>query len=398
MRVLVTLTSRFTLTSDGSLWAENPTQSYAFWTRYLDVYDEVTLLVRARRSDVIPVASVQANGPHVIALPVPFYDNPLSFLRKLPTIRGIIREALLEPRAVHLRLPAPLGTQLMQMLPREHPFAVEVLGSPYHTFAPGSVQHPLRPLFRRVFTYTLQRACRRASATAYVTQQGLQAIYPPRPDAYTTHFSDVVLADDAFADAPRPLIQSDQPVRLLLVGSLAQMRKAPDVLLQAVAQVVHGDGLNLQLTLVGDGKHRPELEALAASLGIAEHVYFAGQLQREGVQRELENADLFVLPSYQEGLPRALLEAMARGLPAIASDVGGVPELLPDAVRVSPGDVDALQRKIAELVRDPSRMAALSAENLRTAQQYHEATLRERRIAFYETVKAQTELYWREQL
>jgi glycosyltransferase involved in cell wall biosynthesis len=175
-----------------------------------------------------------------------------------------------------------------------------------------------------------------------------------------------------------------------MVGTLAQLYKAPDVLLDAVAACVRG-GLDIRLRIVGDGNHRPELEARAAALGLGERASFRGQLtEGEPVRRELDQADLFVLPSHQEGLPRAMIEAMARALPCIGSTVGGIPELLLPEDLVPPGDAARLARKIREVVTDPERMARMSARNLGTAREYRSAILRPRRISFYEHLRAET--------
>jgi glycosyltransferase involved in cell wall biosynthesis len=146
--------------------------------------------------------------------------------------------------------------------------------------------------------------------------------------------------------------------------------------------------------LVGDGKHRPELEARAAAHGLAGRVSFRGQLTVGGpVRAQLDAADLFVLPSYQEGLPRAMVEAMARALPCLGSTVGGIPELLPEEDLVPPGRADALAAKIREVAADPPRLARMSARNLAKAAEYRADILHERRRAFYRCVREQTEAW-----
>ncbi|GAB3976194.1 glycosyltransferase family 4 protein [Plantactinospora veratri] len=81
---------------------------------------------------------------------------------------------------------------------------------------------------------------------------------------------------------------------------------------------------------LGDGRYRPRLERLATDLGVRRQVHFTGTISAATeVRRQLDAADLFVMPSRTEGLPKALIEAMARGLPAVATSVGGIPELLP---------------------------------------------------------------------
>lgn len=184
---------------------------------------------------------------------------------------------------------------------------------------------------------------------------------------------------------------------LIIVGTLAQFYKAPDVLIDAVAACVR-EGLNLKLILVGDGKHRAELEARAATLGLGERVCFCGQLTAgDDVRKQLDQADLFVLPSHQEGLPRAMVEAMAWGLPCIGSTVGGIPELLPSEDMVPPGDVAALARKIREVVTNPKRMARMSARNLEKAKEYRDEVLRERRNVLYRYIRERTEAWLKAQ-
>jgi glycosyltransferase involved in cell wall biosynthesis len=178
---------------------------------------------------------------------------------------------------------------------------------------------------------------------------------------------------------------------LIAVGSLAQLYKAPDILIDAVGLCLRA-GLELNLVLVGEGKHRAELEARARAQGLSERVRFLGQLPAgKAVRAQLDQADLFVLPSKTEGVPKAMIEAMARGLPCIGSTVGGIPELLPPEDMVPPGDAVALAAKIRAVLTDPERMARMSARNLEKAQEYCEEILRQRRIAFYSYVREKTE-------
>jgi glycosyltransferase involved in cell wall biosynthesis len=177
---------------------------------------------------------------------------------------------------------------------------------------------------------------------------------------------------------------------IVMVGMLKQLYKAPDVLIDAVAQCVR-EGLDLRLLMVGDGQHRAELEQRALRIGLQGRVCFLGSIPAgQAVRDILDTADLFVLPSRQEGLPRALVEAMARGLPCIGSTVGGFAELLPPDDLVVPGDAAALAEKIRAIVTDPPRQAAMAARNLEHARDYQAERLRERRVQMYRHVLAAT--------
>ncbi|MCZ7545986.1 MAG: glycosyltransferase family 4 protein [Anaerolineae bacterium] len=165
------------------------------------------------------------------------------------------------------------------------------------------------------------------------------------------------------------------------------------MLIDAVGACVR-QGVNLSLVVVGDGKHRPELEARARASGLDGRAQFLGQLPAGApVRAQLDRADLFVLPSRQEGLPRAMLEAMARALPCIGSTVGGIPELLPHEDMTPPNDADALAHRIREAATNPQRMAQMSARDLHKAQDYREDVLRARRIQFYRYVQERTEAW-----
>lgn len=112
----------------------------------------------------------------------------------------------------------------------------------------------------------------------------------------------------------------------------------------------------LRLDIVGDGPLRPELERMTAQLGLSDSVTFHGWMQREDLPAAFAAADIFVLPSLDEGMPNVLLEAMASGLPAVATSAGGSAELvISDAtgLLVPPGNHRALAEALQVLTRDP---------------------------------------------
>ena len=392
MNVTVVLEHRFSRTPDGAIWT--PTGfAHSFWTRYLDVFDEVRVAARVREAPKVPADWQRADGECVSFAGLPHYLGPQEYLLRFVHVRRAVREAMEAADAVILRTPctaAALGEPVLRAA--RHPYAVEVVGDPHDVFAPGAVRHPLRPFFRWWFAHHMRRQCAGACAVAYVTAHALQQRYPTGDGAFATHYSSVELPDSAFVPSART---PRKPTRfaLVTVGSLAQLYKAPDVLLDAVAACLR-QGLDVSLALIGEGKHRPELEARATALGIADRVNFLGQLPAgEAVRAQLDRADLFVLPSRTEGLPRAMIEAMARALPCIGSTAGGIPELLPLEDMVAPGGAPALAAKIGEVLSDPERMARMSRRNVEKAREYREDILRARRITLYRRVREKTEAW-----
>jgi L-malate glycosyltransferase len=391
MKVIISLEHRFDRTPDGRVWTQT-NFAYSFWLRYLKVFDRVCVVARVRDMPSVPTDWVRADGDLVSFAAVPCYIGPVQYFLKASQVKRVMRTAVGDNDAVILRIPSRLATDIQPLLKRHNrPFAVEVVADPFDVFAPGSIDTPLRPFFRWWYTRNLQQDCAKATAAAYVTRLALQKRYPcPH---FSRGISDVVLPDESIVAAPRPVRQGLKSVTLVFVGSMSQLYKAPDVLIKAVA-VCAKQGLDLNLLMLGDGKYRAELEQLAKSQDISDRVKFLGQLAAgDAVQAQLDRADLFVLPSLTEGLPRAIIEAMARALPCIASQVGGIPELLSSEDLFAPGDVDALADKIKEVIADPERMAQMSARNLAKAQEYRDIVLKEQRIEFYSHVRAQTEAW-----
>jgi glycosyltransferase involved in cell wall biosynthesis len=409
MDVTIALEARFFVTPDGVGWASSG-MAHKFWGRYLDVFDSVRIVARA-----IPVASpkpawMRVTGDAVQLTPLPNYLGPLSYVQRHWAFQNAIRTAYPKRGAVILRVPSHVGSCLERYLRvNQYPYALEVVGDPQEVFAPGVVDHPLRSLFRWHFSRLLRRQCREAIGVAYVTERVLQMHYPAKSmvgisdaqiddevlaqEGFWSHYSSIDLESEAIGKARREANQ--KAYRLVTVGSLAQRYKGVDVLIDALARSVEA-GLNLSLVVVGDGKFRSELQTHAERLGVAARVSFVGEVPAgKGVRDILDASDLFVLPSRTEGLPRALIEAMARGLPCIGSAVGGIPELLDAVTMVLPDDPVALAEKIREVLGDHTRMSEMSQRNLATAKKYAEPILAARRRRFYQHVREFTQAWER---
>jgi L-malate glycosyltransferase len=149
----------------------------------------------------------------------------------------------------------------------------------------------------------------------------------------------------------------DSSKRLLLVGRLEPTHsKGVPYLLAALAQL-RQQRADWHLDIVGDGPARDTYAQEAAELQLTGLVTFHGEKPKEVVADYMRQADIFVLPSLWENLPCVMLEAMASGLPIIASDVGGISEVVaPEAgILVPPKDVNRLATALADMIRFPSR-------------------------------------------
>lgn len=162
------------------------------------------------------------------------------------------------------------------------------------------------------------------------------------------------------------------PVHLVAIGRLSS-QKGFALLVEAMAIATKALP-NLNLTLVGDGELRPQIEAAIAQLGLARNITLTGWQSEAGVRAALHNATALILPSFAEGLPVVIMEAMATARPVIATAIAGIPELVtPDCGWLVPaGDATALATAIETLTATPQDALIRMGQTARTrVQQRH---------------------------
>nr|WP_314262204.1 glycosyltransferase [uncultured Devosia sp.] len=170
--------------------------------------------------------------------------------------------------------------------------------------------------------------------------------------------------------------------RLIYVGRVEPV-KGLLVLLDAMVELkqAHPD---IELTVVGDGTSRKMIEARASELGLTDVTRFVGYKTQREVATLLSEADMLVLPSFAEGVPVVLMEAMASGKPVVASRVAGVQELVEDGVNgftVPPGDAQALALRVNQLIGDPALSRRMGLAGRSTVEQSFNTDLEAERLA-----------------
>jgi colanic acid/amylovoran biosynthesis glycosyltransferase len=154
--------------------------------------------------------------------------------------------------------------------------------------------------------------------------------------------------------APRPFRENPSPAQILFVGRLAPV-KGPHILIAALDFLVR-EGRAVHVKFAGDGPHRAELERDVAQRGLHEHVTFEGWQNADGVLALYQQADIFALPSFAEGIPVVLMEAMAMEIPCVTTCITGIPELIRnevDGLLVTPSSDKQLAAAIGRLLDDP---------------------------------------------
>nr|WP_239585957.1 glycosyltransferase family 4 protein [Bacillus mesophilus] len=164
--------------------------------------------------------------------------------------------------------------------------------------------------------------------------------------------------------------------------------KGHDTLIKALS-IVKKKGYNVKVIFIGDGDKRVYFEELADSLNIKSSIHFTGMLSSKNRIREiLIDSDMFIFPTRAEGLPRALIEAMAVGLPCISTPVSGIPELLSSDYLVDPEDVEGFANSIINFINNPALMEKVSQSNITKAKEYESNILQKKRVEFYKNLKS----------
>ncbi|MEK6711775.1 MAG: glycosyltransferase family 4 protein [Nitrospinota bacterium] len=216
------------------------------------------------------------------------------------------------------------------------------------------------------------RRARRVFVTSGHSHRAARAAYGLDPARLAIVPEGIDLAPwDALHAGPRPGRRGGPPV--ILSVARQYLRKNTHSLLEAMPAVRAG-APGVGLRVVGGGPMLPALERRAAALGLGEAVTFLGEVPRaEDVRREYLAADVFCLPSLQEGFGIVFLEAMAAGLPIVAVRAGAAPEVVPEGevgLLAPPGDVPALAAALVRLLRDGPLRGRFGAEGRRRARGY----------------------------
>jgi glycosyltransferase involved in cell wall biosynthesis len=269
------------------------------------------------------------------------------------------------------------------------PFAVELVGCAqdalwFHGDIRGKIYAPI--MARRV-----KAAVAVAPFVLYVTREFLQRRYPARHVIGRASNVEIAGITAAVSDVDVPAFstketqsenRTDPAMQIGLIGAFQNEYKGHGTALRALRQVIDV-GVPARLRLIGVGGTE-RWRAEAGKLGVEGHVSFEGVLPAgEAVMKWLQDLDIYIQPSLTEGLPRALIEAMAAGRAAFASRVGGIPELLPDDCLHTPGDWKALARMLVRAAQDPTWRQEAGQGNRLKAREYASDVLQERRSAFW---------------
>lgn len=227
-----------------------------------------------------------------------------------------------------------------------------------------------------------------ADYALYVTNEFLQKRYPcKKPSVAASNVQFMEVADDVLNKRIERIKACDtKSLRLMTTAAVDVRYKGQEFVIKAIP-LLNKAGIRVQYLLVGGGE-QTYLKEIARTCGVEDQVVFIGRLPLAEVFDLLDTVDIYIQPSLQEGLPRAVIEAMSRGCPAIGAKTAGIPELLsPECVvkRKSAKDIAETIIRIA----NREKMKELAKGNFDEAKNYQNSVLDAKREAYFSYIKAE---------
>lgn len=278
-----------------------------------------------------------------------------------------------------VRLPSMIGIQALSINQRyKKPYFIEMVGCAWDALWNHGVKG--KAIAPYMFLKNRQ-LIKNAPYVLYVTQEFLQRRYPCM--GKTLGCSDVEISelDDSIEESR--IIRIKEKKTVLKIGTLAAIDvpyKGQEYAIRALGELKKDGKTGFEYYLVGNGSSE-RLKSIAKECNVIDQVFFLGGMPHEKVFEWLDSIDIYIQPSKQEGLSRALVEAMSRGLPVLGSITGGIPELIPKQYLFKKGDYLA----IADILKgiDTEKLIQMSNESFYRAHNYQKSKLDAERDTFY---------------
>lgn len=391
MRLLFVYDHRFYQDEAGVVYTSGSLPAHV-WERYLEHFDSVEVV--ARDGGRPPAGAKLARSSHP-GVSFRLISNLTSYRQQIfvsNEVREQLRAAMDSSDVALIRLPSHLGfLAAAECRKIGKPYGIEVVGCAwdgifYHGSLAGRLYAPLVYLRAR-------KAIGRAPLALYVTSRWLQGRYPTEGEQHSASDVEIVPMTESELAPRRQRLEAISRGRRPQLGTVASLRIRSKGIQTALAALgtLRNDGLELSYRVLGPGDPAPWI-ALAERHGVGDLVSFDGvRPAGKGVLDWLGGIDIHLQPSFQEGLPRATIEAMSRGAACIGSTCGGLPEILPASRTHRPGDVSGLKQCIRRLTKDPVALAEASRQDLETSKSYLPDQLSRRRAKFYGELRRMAE-------
>lgn len=365
--------------------------NYRLWKdRYLKVFDSMVVSTRVKELSHKEILNKKgytlSNGRNVEISPISEYNQfPDIFFHRKKIIKQV-KDIIEQVDCVIIRLPSPLGNLVCDICRKVHKkYAIEVVACAYDTYKNHG--HWAGRIIAPYMHFATKKQCKKAEYALYVTEYFLQKHYPTK--GLTINASNVMIHesnDEVLEKRLKKISANEKVFTLGLVGSLEWKLKGHKVALKALKKLI-SKYPEIRIEFLGNGD-ATYLKRIVAKMKLGSHVLFKGTLPGgEAVLNWMDTLDLLVIPSFIEGLPRVLIEAMSRACPAVGSNVGGIPELISNEVQHKKGNYMKLTNDIERVFKDKEFSKKLAIENFYNAKKYAMENLDLKRQTFWENFR-----------
>ena len=349
--------------------------------RYLQLGQKVTFVIRTR---ALPHEKgnnfSKISNDNFKVLAIPNYKSFTKYFRLRRKADKIIEKAVIEHDITVVRLPSGAGAIAVKYAKKhKKPLLAEMVACTWDAYWNYNWKGKLVAPY---FYFRLKKRLKDLPYVIYVTGEFLQKRYPTK--GKQTNVSNVELAPLKQADLKNRLNKIERwdgtsPLVLSTIAALNVPYKGQADVIKALADLKK-KGLVFNYKLIGGGEPS-RLKDLIANLGLEKEVEVIGQLPHEKIFDFLEEIDIYIQPSKQEGLPRAVIEAMSKACPVIGANTGGIPELIsPEYIfkKGSPKQIAAILSII-----EKNTLKKMARENFEKSKEYQLEILSKRRKDFF---------------
>lgn len=361
------------------------TLTYEFFkNRYLINFDTIEVCTRVKdmsniKGDISGYR--KTNGTNVIVTPIKSYNEIPDSIRKNKHIKKEIENIIAKNDIVIVRMPSVIGLFACKIAQKcNKKYMIEMVACPWdgymnHARFGGKILAPI------MFIKT-KKAVKNAPKVLYVTNEFLQKRYPTK--GVSIACSDVVLPNSSEKILKQRIskinnMKNLEQLKLVTVANVGLKYKGQKYLIKALGRL-RKKGINWHYYLIGGGDNY-QLKKYVKKYNLIENVHFLGSLPHDEIFNKIDEMDLYIQPSLQEGLPRALLEALSRACPSIGSNAGGIPELLDSNMIFKKRNVSQLEKILYEISIEKLRKEA--EKNFNKSLEYDVNLLEEKRNEFY---------------
>lgn len=379
---------KLTFVHDGPLFYDKNGKYYEFayhelQERYSHIADDITFMMRTK-----PISGDRKFTPvpaaiHVVSVPN-FKSLKLYFTEKKKA-EAIVKKQINESDIVVLRTQSSIAQLALKYIHKyKKPYIVESVGCSWDSYW----NHGLLGKIVAPYMYLKTRsAIAGAGYVYYVTTEFLQKRYPTH--GKTVCCSNVVLEqlEDCILEKRLQKIKEFTPSQKLILGTAAALDtryKGQEYVIRSMKELLEA-GYDVEYHLAGGmtgAKENTFLKDLADKCGVADRVVFCGSLAASQMADYYDSIDIYVQPSKQEGLPRAVIEAMSRGCPVIGSNIAGIPELVQGQFLFKKGSAKELIKALKRILG--SDLSVIAVENFVKAREYEKDKLKIKRERFYD--------------